>query len=209
MDELKYVDGKFTVNGIDVSNVSATTEAVEIAQTVSANTQQFSVVDNPEYIEVKLDSENKVIEGIVSDGTKVVNANTEFKNISAEKLTTNSLNLSKVGLTEFEQALKENGFTGGQGDWSTASSLHIPEPRCAMINITSADEKPYSWPTTKFVNNKVWVEFYDMQGNYFKKRAIHNAQGSSSMSFEKKNGAFDFCNDEWIGDDTFSIKFGD
>lgn len=29
------------------------------------------------------------------------------------------------------------------------------------------------------------------------------------MAFIKKNGAFDFCNDEWIGDDTFSIKFGD
>ena len=43
------------------------------------------------------------------------------------------------------------------------------------MNITSADGKPYSWPTSKFVNNKVWVEFYDMQGNYFKKRAIHNA----------------------------------
>ena len=46
MDELKYKDGKFTVNGIDVSNVSATTEAFEIAQTVSANTQQFSVFDD-------------------------------------------------------------------------------------------------------------------------------------------------------------------
>ena len=149
MDELKYKDGKFTVNGIDVSNVSATTEAVEIAQAVSANTQQFSVVDNPEYIEVKLDAEGKIIEGTRADGTKVVNVNSEFKNVSIEtlttdSLTTDSLNLSKVGLTEFEQALKENGFTGGQGDWSTASTLHIPEPRCAMINITSADGNPYS-----------------------------------------------------------------
>ena len=215
MDELKYKDGKFTVNGIDVSDVSATTEAFEIAQTVSANTQQFSVVDNPEFIEVKLDADGKIIEGVQINGTKVVNTNTEFKNVSAEmlttdSLTTDSLTLSKVGLTEFEQALKENGFRpGGAGDWSTASTLHIPEPRCAMINITSADGNPYSWPTSKFVNNKVWVEFYDMQGNYFKKRAIHNAQGASSMGFIKKNGAFDFCNDEWIGDDTFSIKFGD
>ena len=72
MDELKYVDGKFTVNGIDVSNVSATTEAFEIAQVVSANTQQFSVIDNPEYIEVKLDADGKVIERISTDGTKVV-----------------------------------------------------------------------------------------------------------------------------------------
>ena len=129
--------------------------------------------------------------------------------VEAETVEAGSLNLSQVGLNEFEQALRNNGFRGGQGDWSEATSLHIPEPRCAMINITSADGKPYSWPTSKFVNNKVWVEFYDMQGNYFKKRAIHNAQGASSMGFIKKNGAFDFCNDEWIGDDTFSVKFGD
>ena len=72
MDELKYVDGKFTVNGIDVSNVSATTEINESVQEISANTSQFSVIDNPEYIEVKLDADGKVIEGISTDGTKVV-----------------------------------------------------------------------------------------------------------------------------------------
>ena len=210
MDELKYKDGKFTVNGIDVSNVSATTEISESVQELSANTQQFSVIDNPEYIDVKLDADGKVIEGLTSDGTKVVNVNTEFKNISTETITTDSLTLSDEALTDFEQALKDHGFRpGGAGDWSEATSLHIPEPRCAMINITSADGNPYSWPASKFVNNKVWVEFYDMQGNYFKKRAIHNAQGSSSMVFIKKNGAFDFCNDEWLGDDTFSVKFGD
>ena len=48
MDELKYKDGKFTVNGIDVSNVSATTELSESVQEISANTQQFSVFDDPE-----------------------------------------------------------------------------------------------------------------------------------------------------------------
>lgn len=176
---------------------------------------EFSNIDDVENrMEINKDADGRVISYRDSDGKLHENVGLKTPVIDAETINTksvnaDSLNLSKVGLTEFEQALKENGFTGGQGDWSTASTLHIPEPRCAMINITSADGKPYSWPTSKFVNNKVWVEFYDMQGNYFKKRAIHNAQGSSSMGFIKKNGAFDFCNDEWIGDDTFSIKFGD
>ena len=161
MDELKYKDGKFTVNGIDVSNVSATTEISESVQELSASTSQFSVIDNLEYIEVKLDADGKVIEGLTSDGTKVVNVNTEFKNISVETLTTDNLTLSDKALTDFEQALKDHGFRpGGAGDWSEATSLHIPEPRCAMINITSANGNPYSWPTSKFVNNKVWVEIY-------------------------------------------------
>ena len=176
---------------------------------------EFSDIDDVENrMEMSKDADGRVISYRDSNGKLHENVGLETPTLDTETINTKSVNadsltLSKVGLTEFEQALKENGFTGGQGDWSTASTLHIPEPRCAMINITSADGKPYSWPTSKFVNNKVWVEFYDMQGNYFKKRAIHNAQGNSSMGFVKKNGAFDFCNDEWIGDDTFSIKFGD
>ena len=63
MDELKYKDGKFTVNGIDVSNVSATTE-------ISANTSQFSVIDNPEFQSVITDSEDKLLYGLRVDGTE-------------------------------------------------------------------------------------------------------------------------------------------
>ena len=96
MDELKYKDGKFTVNGIDVSEISATTEAVEIAQTVSANTSQFSVIDSPEYIELKLDSEDKIIEGTKIDGTKYINQNVilldlNSNNIESETIKSNSL----------------------------------------------------------------------------------------------------------------------
>lgn len=171
---------------------------------------EFSNIDDIENrIELKTDTEDRIMSNRDSIGKLHEEVGIETPLIDVGIANINNLNLSQVGLTEFEQALRANGFRGGQGDWSEAKSLQIPEPRCAMINITSADGKPYSWPTSKFDNNKVWVEFYDMQGNYFKKRAIHNAQGSSSMAFVKKNGAFDFCNDEWIGDDTFSVKFGD
>ena len=142
---------------------------------------EFSDIDDVENrMEINKDADGRVIAYRDSNGKLHENVGLETPTLDTETINTKSVNsdsliLSKVGLTEFEQALKENGFTGGQGDWSTASTLHIPEPSCAMINITSADGKPYSWPTSKFVNNKVWVEFYDMQGNYFKKRAIHNA----------------------------------
>lgn len=192
----------------------------EIYDTFGHISENFSEIEDIEdRVSINMDKEHKIIafrdkEGVLHENagieTKNLNAqNAEIESINTKGINAESLNLSKVGLTEFEEALKKNGFTGGQGDWSTASTLHIPIPRCAIMNITSADGNPYSWPTRKFVNNKVWVEFYDMQGNYFKKRAIHNAQGNSSMAFIKKNGAFDFCNDEWIGDDAFSIKFGD
>ena len=71
MDELKYKDGKFTVNGIDVSNVSATTEISESVQEISANTQQFSVFEDPEgRTEITTDAENKILGYRDSKGTR-------------------------------------------------------------------------------------------------------------------------------------------
>lgn len=111
--------------------------------------------------------------------------------------------------SDLAKVLREKGDMVSSTDWSDKESLEIPEPRCAYINITSSDGTVATWPTTKTANKKYWMQFWDMQGNYFKKRIILNAQGDSSMIFVKKNGAIDICNDEWEGDDTFKVKFGD
>ena len=232
MDELKYVDGKFTVNGIDVSEVSATTEAVEIAQTVSANTQQFSVIDNPEYAELKLDADGKIIEGISTDGIFKHYINHEFKQITLGDGTSlsGSSNIGNIAysdivenkLTDLEKALKADGFNpGGTGDWSEYISndgnnpLYIPTPRCAKLNIHSDFDltrlsKSGRYEAQAGVNYDIptEVEFWDMQGNYFKKWALMSGQGNSSMSFIKKNIAFDFFDSE-AGGDAFAVKFGD
>jgi hypothetical protein len=109
-------------------------------------------------------------------------------------------------MTEFQQALKDSGFQpGGAGDWTEYLSkdgdepLIIPEPRCARLNIHS------DFDLTKLskagrgdgvigVNCEIptLVEFYDMNGNYFKKWTLMSGQGDSSLAFIKKNLAFDF-----------------
>ena len=151
-------------------------------------------------MEVKTDSEQKIINYRKDDGTLVENVGIE----------TNHLELTEQGMTDFQQALKDSGFNpGGNGDWSDAKSIEIPIPRCAIVNITSPSGDAV-WPQAKGVNLKYYIQFYDMQGNYFKKEIIFNAQGNSSMQFAKKNGAVDICNNNgWDDDDTFSIKFGD
>ena len=157
MDELKYKDGKFTVNGIDVSNVSATTEISESVQELSANTQQFSVIDSPEYIEVKLDSDGKIIESINNNGIYEHNAPNKFKEIilSDDVTITDSKSIGDTMiqnnrfLSDLEKALKRDGFNaGGTGDWSEYISndgnkpLCIPGPRCAKLNIKSDFDLP-------------------------------------------------------------------
>lgn len=155
-------------------------------------------------IEITEDGDGKILSYRDNKGVLHECVGVETKFISSD-----FLYLSKEGLTEFEKALKNNGFSGGQGDWSDSSKLQIDEPNCAYINITSGDGTLASWPISKKDDKRYWMQFYDMQGNYFKKRIILNAQGNSSMAFVKKNGSIDICNDEWIGDDTFSLKIGD
>lgn len=63
-------------------------------------------------------------------------------------------------------------------------------------------------PDTKGVTMNAWLECYDGNGHYFKKRIITEAQGSSSLGWHKKNFAVDFCEDEWIGDKTTQFSIG-
>lgn len=155
-----------------------------------------STSDNDEWFWCALDAANKIIEGIKQTGEHVfmlpVNLN-------------GGVNWTKENLTELQQALKENGFQGGTGDWSDKSSLEIPIPEMAIVNFTGISQMPQA----KDTNAHAYMEFWDMNGNYFKKKVIANAQGSSSMKWPKKNVGIDICNDDWVGDDTFKIKFGD
>lgn len=158
------------------------------------------------------DKDNKIIDSINNKGEITHNSKHIFKGgieDSTGKLIEEAYNHVVDKSSDLAKILREKGDMVSSTDWSDSKSLEIPEPRCAYINITSSDGTPATWPTTKTANKKYWMQFWDMQGNYFKKRIILNAQGSSSMAFIKKNGAIDICNDEWIGDDTFKVKFGD
>lgn len=87
---------------------------------------------------------------------------------------------------------------------SDEHSLAIPTPKCAIINFKNLGAAPQ----TKTSDYKAVVEFWDGDGVYFEKKAIVNAQGNSSLQFEKKNISIDFMNDDWIGDDAFKLKIG-
>ena len=151
--------------------------------------------DNPEWFWALVDLTNRIIESISPEGIHSFNLPVNFNG---------GVNWSEDNISDLAKALKEGGFTGGTGDWSDNSSLEIPVPEMAIINFTNIDQMPQ----TKTTDAQAIMEFWDMNGNYFKKKVIANAQGSSSLSAPKKNIGIDICNDDWIGDDTFKIKFG-
>lgn len=161
---------------------------------------EFERIEDPECrTEITTDEEDKVMSYRDADGKK------HEHDMEITNLNVSNLNLQGNSVNNIQDALKANGFdVKTPVDWSESSFIQIPEPRFAIINITNID----SMPTTKTDNKKAFLEFWDMCGNYFKKHAILNAQGQSSMGFVKKNAAIDLCDDEWIGDNTPKVRIG-
>ena len=159
---------------------------------------EFEHIEDPEgRMEITTDAENNVMSYRDSSGKK------HEHDMEVTNLEVSNLNLQGNSVNNIQDALKANGFDF-KTDWSNSGFIQIPEPRFAIINVTNID----FMPTSKTQNKKAFLEFWDMQGNYFKKRAILNAQGNSSMGFVKKNVAIDLCDDEWIGDDTPKVRIG-
>lgn len=161
---------------------------------------EFEHIEDPEgRTEITTDAEDKVMSYRDADGKK------HEHDMEVTNLDVSNLNLQGNSVNNIQDALKANGFNVKTPiDWSDSSFIQIPEPRLAFVNITNVD----SMPTSKTQNMHAIFEFWDMQGNYFKKKVILNAQGNSSLGIPKKNFACDFCNDDWVGDDTFKIKIG-
>lgn len=168
----------------------------EVDEKLALFPDNFENIDDPEgRTEVTLDSDGRILGYRDSDGIKVENRMKINK----------SFNLGSEAMSDFQRALKESGFQGGAGDWSDDSYIHIPDlPTCALVNISGVE----SMPEAKGVDLHAYFEFWDKNGNYFKKKVILNGQGQSSMAMPKKNFACDFCEDDWEGDDTTSIKLG-
>lgn len=106
-------------------------------------------------------------------------------------------------VTDYELAITDAG--GISNDLSESKKIKLAEPVYGYVNFSGFEKMP----TTKQADLEGWMEFFDGDGNYFKKRVIVNAQGSSSLGFPKKNIGIDICEDEWVGDATTDVTFGD
>ena len=194
-----YNDGSHYSHNLKSDTIDAKVDKKEGKSLIDEDVADaHSTLEDPEgRTEITEDADGKIMSYRDSDGKK------HEHDMEVTNLDVSHLNLQGNSVNNIQEALKINGFYE-KNDWSESSFIQIPEPRFAIINITNID----SMPTTKTDNKKVFLEFWDMQGNYFKKHAILNAQGNSSLWFDKKNAAIDLCDDEWIGDDTPKVRIG-
>ena len=124
---------------------------------------------------------------------------------TAAKAQTNHKTSDSNHKTSFEERIHELGLDEIINDFSDIPMVIVDEPECAYINITGTDKMP----AVKGQPVNVCMEVYLGHGNYFRKKAIIDVQGNTSTYFEKKNFKADFCDDEWIGEDTPDIAIGD
>ena len=157
-----------------------------------------STLEDPEgRTEITLDADGKVMSYRDSKGKK------HEHDMEVTNLDVSNLNLQGNSVNNISDALKANGFDVKHPmDWSAKKEIQIPEPYCAFVNITG------SFPTSKGHTTKGEIQFYDMQGNYFKKFIEMDIHGRTSALYKKKNYTFDFYNDAECSD-SFTIKFGD
>lgn len=179
--------------------------------------EEFSHIEDPEgRTETTTDAEGRIMSYRDSQGKK------HEHDMEVTNLDVSNLNLKGNSVYNIKDALKANGFNvKTPADWSEYITqngdypLNIPTPRCARLNIISSSDltklskvglagavkgKNYDIPAV--------VEFWDMQGNYFKKNSYISGQGSSSMNYIKKSIALDLFDSE-VGGDSFSVKFGE
>ena len=178
-----------------------------------------SIQDQEGRTEIKTDSEGKILSYRDSDGII-------HENVGIE---TSKLTLSEDGLNDFQKALKANGFNSGTGDWTDyvsndgESPLNLVKPKCAMVNIIctsiaiSSLTKEGESGAVEGTNYNVpsYIEYWDMDGNYFKKPILLSAQGQGTLTYPKKNLAIDLfdtsvydSNGKLGKGDAFKIKFG-
>ena len=152
--------------------------------------------EKKDYLTLIVDAIGRFISGVRGDGTYDFGTKVNFLQ---------GVNWSSENLTDLQKALAENGINlsaRNQSDWSDAKSLHIQPPKLAIVNL----EMLSALPQYKGDEKNGHIEFWDLNGNYFKKKITIDVQGNSTQWFPKKNFAIDLLNED---DTEFSLKFGD
>ena len=115
------------------------------------------------------------------------------------------INTTVRAQTEFEQRMQQLGYDMYDRDWSDSTFVSLQMPVCGYVNITGVKKMPTSKAAAPL---HAYMEFYDGCGNYMKKKVLLKLQGQSSRRFPKKCFGAEFCEDEWIGEETTDVEIG-
>lgn len=207
------IDGDLIVSNKNIyDEVTKSVKKEDSKSLINENVaESLDVKDNPEYIDVKLDSEGKIIAHRDKQGMLHENTGVSTSILTADKASINNLNIGAItnikDISTVKEAFKKEGFAG-IFDFSNEKYLELPVPRvCAKVNFIG------NIPNNPNDEADGYLEFIDYNGNYFKKAVTGFAwQGNSSLADPYKGYKFDFTNGDkikfgnWIAQDSFNLK---
>lgn len=160
-------------------------------------------------LELTIDADENILSYRNKDGILCERIGIDTPVITSKDISvTSKLSFEDKAMDELKLDLLKAGFKSSSSDWSLDEYVELPTPKvAAKVNFIAK-----SMPTTKTDDIDATIEYYDKYGNYFKKPIIWNCQGSSSMSYVKKNFKFDLTDGSeikignWVAQDSFHLK---
>lgn len=224
---------------------SARAGLLELTLRISFFEGIISEQENTEWLQVTTDSEGKILEGFGNDGMKYfpkqemlekyqdmegraeMTLDGEGKILSyrdsigvkheyrqhTENASFGKMNFTVENGRQIAEALEKVGFKVEMpSDFSKSEFIELPIPRvAAQVRLLVP-----KMPTSKTADIEGFLEYNDIDGNYFKKPIVLNSQGSSSMSYIRPDGSqgnlsvdFTDCKvkfGNWVSQDSFHIK---
>ena len=196
-----HKDGSHYAYNLSSETIDALADRITALEQAPGNENFENIEDIEGRLQIGKDAEDKIFNYRKPDGTLVENVGIE----------TNHLELTEQGMSDFQQALKDSGFTpGGGGDWSDRDTIELPEPKhYALLNINID-----SLPTASGDVREADIQYYDGLGNSFKMNAEIEIQGQSSRIFAQTGGKGNYTLDlpkdvkfgHWVPQDSFHLK---
>lgn len=187
-------DGSHYSHNMKSETIDAKVDKVEGKSLINSNiADAHDTLEDPEgRMTIETDVDGKIMSWRDSNGKK------HEHDMKITNLEVSNLNLQGNSVNNIQDALKANGFDVKTPiDWSESQKVELPMPvSCVIINLTT-DKQAES----KGSDIPCFMDFWDCNGNYFKKPVLLNAQGSSSIEYSIKNQAIDI-------NDGSKIKFG-
>ncbi|MCR4920112.1 MAG: CotH kinase family protein [Bacteroidaceae bacterium] len=106
--------------------------------------------------------------------------------------------------SSFDRLIASLRLTSNVEDLSDSVRIQLDEPRMAYANITGISALPNSKQTYR----EGWMEVYDGEGHYFRKRIRIHGQGGYSIRYAKKNFSCTFCEQDYTEEVTTDLRFG-
>ena len=160
-----------------------------IVKELNKITHYSNISDNDDWMTALLDIEQNLLSYRKTDGT-LVEKKVESQDLETQRLKVwQGLDFENTALNELQKDLLETGVNFGRNNKSEQKDMLFPFPK--QISFLNVDLTPGELPSFKPTETNVKYEFWDQNGNYFKRDGVISVQGDSTQFNLRKGFTLD------------------